>query len=441
MKDRLIEKTKAICRHCQSSHDAELSIRRGRVEARVLCPEGVATHLISTDPEKFLEIRKRSCFSNETGDPEAKKYVLNYISITNACNFACKVCGADAKAPSEAAFLSVEEVLRRAGQARKQGAKILHLIGGEPTLHPQLLEIVAKLSAMGFSLGLATNGYRLGKDDRLAEELRNSGLKRICLQFDSFDERTLVEYGRNTLAEKQCAVSNALAAGLNVSFNCTVSRQNLQELPLLLQQGFGLGAGVKNMTFATAAPTGRFTISENDVVDREQVIDALLKAGGKYHFSFEDFLPLPTFFPWGLNAHPDCGVHVPFLRTPKGVFPLNRYVDMRKLYSLFSKAKKRKRWFSKVVMPALCFIRAIRPNGHARLGKALYSILLKRNGYSLVNVSTSDYRAAMFLDEKRVGQCATAFHSSVGAIPGCLHFFMDEKYSGSRQFEVHNGGC
>jgi uncharacterized radical SAM superfamily Fe-S cluster-containing enzyme len=441
MECRLIEKTSALCRQCRISHEAELLEVNGRIEARVHCPEGTVTHLISSDPGKYLEIRSRSHTNIDAPAPQNKYYLLNYISITNACNFSCTVCGADAKKTDEAVFLSVAEILQRGRSAKAEGAKILHLIGGEPTLHPDLSEIVSQLSDMGFNLGLATNGYLLGKDPDLAAELKKHGLVRICLQFDSLDVKTLENYGRDALTEKQQAITNALAAGLNVSFNCTVSQQNLAELHLLLQQGFELGPLVKNMTFATAAPTGRFTLEDDEGADREQVITALLKVGEDYQFSFDDFLPLPSYLPWGLSVHPDCGVHVPFVRTPHGIIPLNRYLNMPRLYRMFSRVKMNRSWGSRRLIPLLYLLRSVRSRGFSLLGRVLFSALLSKQNYSLVNVSTSDYRAAMFMDEKRIHRCATAFHSSVGPVPGCLHFFMDEQFLGSRESEVKSGSC
>lgn len=100
----------------------------------------------------------------------------------------------------------MEEICRRAEAARRAGARILHLMGGEPTLHPRLLEIVEKLSRMGLSVGLVTNGYLMGCDESLAGALKKSGLSRVCMQFDSFSEEILANYARNCLAEKQRAI-------------------------------------------------------------------------------------------------------------------------------------------------------------------------------------------------------------------------------------------
>ena len=87
---------------------------------------------MSSDAEMFMALRNKTStdFAN-ANVPPGMRYVLNYISITNACNFRCTVCGARAKKqPEKAVYLSVDEVCRRAEEVRRQGGRLLHLFGG-----------------------------------------------------------------------------------------------------------------------------------------------------------------------------------------------------------------------------------------------------------------------------------------------------------------------
>lgn len=437
----ILQRTTAYCNRCRKDHAAAFLEKHGKVVARIECPEGEQETLISSNPEMFLKIRNRTHTSLNSDPPGDPRYILNYISITNACNFNCSVCGADAKLPEKATFLSKEEILRRAQTARSSGAKILHLIGGEPTLHPKLLDIVGDLRKMGFSTGLATNGFRLGKDPALARRLKTAGLRRICVQFDSMHCQTLQAYRRDALDEKKRAIDNAIKAGLNISLNCTVTDRNLAELGRMLRHGLTRGRRVVNLTFATAAPVGRFTLENSLPVCREQVIASLLEMGAAFDFCLDDFHPLPSFGPWRIAIHPDCGVHVPFVRTPEGVFPLNRIVDMGCFYGCLGTCSGKANWFNRNVLPALFLLRSMRRNKIADAFKIGWGLLFRRAGYSIVNVSTSDYRAAVFMDRKRLDRCATAFHSSVGPISGCVHFFSDRHVPGSRLSEIESGSC
>lgn len=157
----IISRTRAICNRCPSaSHNAEL-VRTGiPVEGVVHCPHGEIRHELSSDADLFMEFRKKARPDITSFEPPSGlRNILNYISITNTCNLNCAVCGAGANNGTGAeVFLSVDEICRRAERAKKEGGRILHLFGGEPTLHPELFTIVEKISRLGFSSGVVTNG-------------------------------------------------------------------------------------------------------------------------------------------------------------------------------------------------------------------------------------------------------------------------------------------
>jgi MoaA/NifB/PqqE/SkfB family radical SAM enzyme len=440
--EEVICRTTALCTTCTSSHEARVVRKNNKIEAVVCCPKGEQRHQLSSDADMYLAIReKTSTEYGNTHPPDGMRYALNYISITNACNLSCTVCAASAKTGSESAFyLSEEEVCRRADEVRKHGGRILHLFGGEPTIHPDLLTMVERISQMGFSTGIVTNGYVLGTNKGLAKELKRRGLSRICLQFDSLDEETLERLGRNYLTEKKNAIQNTLEAGLGLGLNCTVTEHNAGELGELLAHGIELGPGVKNMTFASAAPVGRYELSSEDSPDREQIVKQLI-AGRRYGLSFDDVLPLPAYLPWGIQVHPDCGAHIVLARSPDGVRPLNSLVDLRKVYSRLARNRMRRHWVSKYLVPAVYLLSSIRRGKLFRALRTFTGILMKRPGYSITNIGISNYKGAMFLDEQRIARCASAFYTSAGPVKACVHFFGNQSLAGSREYEEFNGSC
>jgi cyclic pyranopterin phosphate synthase len=107
------------------------------------------------------------------------------ISVTDRCNFRCVYC-----MPEEGmqwlkrdAILSFDEIERLARVAVELGIEEVRLTGGEPTLRPDLPELVARLSQLPLrSLSLTTNGFLLSK---LAGPLAEAGLKRINVSLDT----------------------------------------------------------------------------------------------------------------------------------------------------------------------------------------------------------------------------------------------------------------
>jgi MoaA/NifB/PqqE/SkfB family radical SAM enzyme len=439
----ILEKTEALCNHCFSAHAADLVRNDNRIEAVIHCPEGEFRHELSSDADMFMEIRNRSSTDFKNIEvPKNLRYVLNYISITNACNLNCTVCGADAKPnSSDAVFLSVDEICRRAEYAKKQGGRILHLFGGEPTIHPEILLIVERISRMGFSTGIVTNGFRLGMEHDLARKLKARGLARICLQFDSLNPDTLNRLGRNFLDAKKQAIRNAIAADLNVGLNCTVTSHNLNEIGELLSHGLEVSSRVRNMTFASAAPIGRYKLSPQDSTDREQIIRRLLAVGDRYSFTFDDVLPLPAYLPWGIQNHPDCGAHVVFVRTPTGIQPLNRLIDLHAVYQRMGKNRMRTNVIALYLLPVYFVLQSVRKNKWIPCLQLMAGLLMAKRRYSLVNIGISNYKGAAFLDKRRIDRCSSAFHTSVGPVKGCLHFYGSQTFAGSKKYEEIHGSC
>ncbi|OVE75559.1 hypothetical protein BVX97_04010, partial [bacterium E08(2017)] len=131
---------------------------------------------------------------------------------------------------------------------------------------------------------------------------------------------------------------------------------------------------------------------------------------------------------------------VVFIRTPRKTYPFNQIIDIDKLYSKMSKCSVQSNGViakSALVKYIICSLRKV----NVRVIRDVFGVLLKQEGYSWVNVAIVDYRAARFMDEQRIRRCAAAFRTSIGPVPACLHFFKDQKFKGSRQYEVQIGKC
>ncbi len=77
----------------------------------------------------------------------------------NGCNFRCPYCH-NAELLGEAEPVMTVEALLAFLKKRQGVLDGVCITGGEPTLHPELAELIRSVRAMGFSVKLDTNGYR-----------------------------------------------------------------------------------------------------------------------------------------------------------------------------------------------------------------------------------------------------------------------------------------
>lgn len=92
-----------------------------------------------------------------------------FLSIINSCQLRCQGCWVDVEAPRK--LLDLETLNRIVREAKRHGNSYFGILGGEPFLHPSLLELLAAHPDCYFQI--FTNGQLI--DDGVARELRRLG--------------------------------------------------------------------------------------------------------------------------------------------------------------------------------------------------------------------------------------------------------------------------
>jgi GTP 3',8-cyclase len=148
-------------------------------------------------------------------DRFGREHVYLRVALTDYCNLNCSYCRPSgvAAAPPRALPLSVDELERLIRVFARLGIRKVRLTGGEPTVRPDLLEIVRRLGRIpGIeTLALTTNGVHLAG---LAAPLRDAGLEKLNVSLDSLrPERFRAITGRDKLGAVLGGIEAALVAG------------------------------------------------------------------------------------------------------------------------------------------------------------------------------------------------------------------------------------
>ena len=116
-------------------------------------------------------------------DRQGRRIRYLRLSLTEACNFACSYCSPHPQRAGEPP-LPRSAIARLVRVFAGLGVERVRLTGGEPTLRPDLVEIVRDIAAVpGIEeIALTTNGQLL---DRLAAPLREAGVVRLNLSLDT----------------------------------------------------------------------------------------------------------------------------------------------------------------------------------------------------------------------------------------------------------------
>lgn len=146
------------------------------------------------------------------------------LSITDRCDFACTYCRPSRSDGYAETRLSLEAWRTTVGALVDAGVRRVRITGGEPLVHPQVIEIVRMIAALGVEdFALTTNASQLA---RLARPLAEAGLRRINVSIDSLDPlrfEAITRGGR--LAPVLEGIDAAIAAGLTpIKLNTVVLR-------------------------------------------------------------------------------------------------------------------------------------------------------------------------------------------------------------------------
>jgi 7,8-dihydro-6-hydroxymethylpterin dimethyltransferase len=362
----LLKQTTSRCPVCHASVAGEVwreGAHPGRVVMRRTCPEhGEHVATVASDARFYWKSMGRreeggccggQCCSADgsstgtlgrnadgrEGSPfETLSTCLALIEIVRSCNLSCPTCYADSPlgvgtrvdaVPLDEIKARIEGVI-----ARKGGIEILQLSGGEPTLHPQLFELLEWIQAhpkIDYAL-INTNGVRIAHDAAFAEQLAEAAKRRklqLYLQFDGVQEA-----GQHTLrgadlrATREAALARCAEMDLPVTLAMTVTPENLPNVweaiafglshphvhGITFQPMFTSGR-VKSLGTPASQPTTRLNAAD-------VILAAIAQSDGK--LTFKDFTPLPC-------GDPNCAILGYLLRIDGQVRSVGEFMDFAQL--------------------------------------------------------------------------------------------------------------
>ena len=179
--------------------------------------------------------------------------MMVFWEITHACNLKCKHCAVDAgKKTTE---LSTQEVLKVIDKLNEFGVATICFSGGEPLIRPDIFKLTKYAAEKGINVGLFTNGILV--TEKKAQEIKEAGIKYVRVSLDSHNERKHDSFRGVKGAFNQTikGVKNILGKKISVSLCMTVTKQNYNEIPMMINLCEKLG--VNRLIVDDFVPTGR----------------------------------------------------------------------------------------------------------------------------------------------------------------------------------------
>jgi MoaA/NifB/PqqE/SkfB family radical SAM enzyme len=129
---------------------------------------------------KFLKLKLREAAFISRALLSTKHPVLAHIIPMRRCNLACGYCNEYDKVSNP---VPLDAMNRRLDKLAELGTSIVTISGGEPLMHPELDDIIRRISSHKMIAGLISNGYYF-TPERI-KRLNDAGLEYLQISIDN----------------------------------------------------------------------------------------------------------------------------------------------------------------------------------------------------------------------------------------------------------------
>ncbi len=191
---------------------------------------------------------------------EQKKYPLNmiYFYLTEGCNLRCRHCWLAPKHQSKNHVfhsLPLEYLSTILKQAKPLGLTGVKLTGGEPLMHPEILQVIQTIQKMNLKLSIETNGTLCTPE--IAQAISHSKKPFVSVSLDGAKKSTheKVRGVKDSFDAALRGIQYLTEVGIKPQIIFTLMRMNHEEMEAVVHLAESLKAA--SIKFNVLQPTAR----------------------------------------------------------------------------------------------------------------------------------------------------------------------------------------
>lgn len=255
-----------------------------------------------------------------------------YFYLTQECNLACRHCWIDPEyrnARTASSFIPLSLLASIVDQAMPLGLSAIKLTGGEPLLHPGIMEILAIARDRHLTVTVETNGTLVTRS--FAESLGRCENPFISVSLDGADAVTheWVRGVRGSYDKVIDGIRTLAESGLRPQVIMSLFRRNAEQIEELVTMVEALGAGSVKFNIVQPSARGRRIYEDGEGLEIAEIIRIGDRVGNTLAEKFS--IPLlfstpPVFQPLGaLFGNGRCGCGQCGIRSILGVLGSGSY--------------------------------------------------------------------------------------------------------------------
>jgi len=205
------------------------------------------------------------------------------VSITNRCNFKCKMCDISRNRIEELSTSQWQQVIKDIGS---YGVQTIVFSGGEPLLREDIFDLISFTKDNSMGACLTSNGCLI--DEEVAYKLRQAGVDVVNISVEG--PRRIHDYlrGRGGYEKALIALENLRKNQIESTIATMVSRYNYKHLVYIVGLARQYGATtIKFQPFSKIFLNNRdgrdyFLFSDREISETEQIINRIISLCNDY---------------------------------------------------------------------------------------------------------------------------------------------------------------
>jgi MoaA/NifB/PqqE/SkfB family radical SAM enzyme len=190
-----------------------------------------------------------------------------HLYVTDRCNLDCHYC---TEYDNSVPHPQLEDLKRWIKKIADLEVSVLNLQGGEPLLHPDIVEIVRYSKSLGLGVTMSSNGFLLTKD--LVAELDRAGLDILQLSVDRMTPTDSTRKSLKTVIPKMALLENS---SIKYHISGVLFNDSVAEAGEVLE--YGLGRNIPTQArLVHADPEGEFRVGADERDDLMSMVDLQL---------------------------------------------------------------------------------------------------------------------------------------------------------------------
>lgn len=157
-----------------------------------------------------------------------------YLAICYICNENCKFCPCSKKEKQDRLITPIEELKKSVDKMQLHGVTDITLSGGEPTLHPDLLELVGYIQEKNIKVTILSNGERFSSALYILEVLDKVDITSLrvitTLHSSKAEEHEKANQTIGSFERSIAGLKNLSQNGAKIIIKHCITKENYQNL-------------------------------------------------------------------------------------------------------------------------------------------------------------------------------------------------------------------